>query len=120
TAGAGRVSLASMVGKLAKFAAGNESVHSRESTQDFHFLGNLAQRAGAADEVVQHVYGANTAQEVSELMAEPGLHTFHDLVCQHAWTYARSLTQKAYPLEILLLGRAGEVLGRYPQGERVL
>ena len=35
TAGAGRVTLASMVGKLAKFAAGNESVHSRESTPGF-------------------------------------------------------------------------------------
>ena len=28
--------------------------------------------------------------------------------------YAASMTQGAYPLEILLLGRAGEILGRYP------
>jgi hypothetical protein len=48
-------------------------------------------------------------------MTEAGLTTFHDLVCQTAWTYAMSLTQQAYPLEVLLLGRAGEVLGRYPQ-----
>ena len=38
TAGAGRVTLASMVGKLAKFAAANDSVHSRENSQDFAFL----------------------------------------------------------------------------------
>jgi len=108
------VSLASMVGKLAKFAAGNESVHSRESTQDFAFLGDLARRAGAEESLIQQVYGANTAQEVLELMAEAGLTAFHDLVCQAAWAYAMSLTHQAYPLEVLLLGRSGEVLGRYP------
>ena len=114
TAGVRRVTLASMIGKLAKFAAGNESAHSRESTQDFAFLGDLARRAGAEERLVQQVHGANTAQEVSELMVEAGLTTFHDLVCQTAWTYAVSLTQQAYPLEVLLLGRAGEVLGSYP------
>ncbi len=103
-----------MVGKLAKFAAGNESVHSRESTQDFHFLADLARRTGADAGLVTQVQRANTAQEVSELMTEAGLHPFHDLVCQEAWTYAMSLTHHAYPLEILLLGRAGEVLGYYP------
>jgi cobalt-precorrin-5B (C1)-methyltransferase len=113
-AGAGRVTLASMVGKLAKFAAGNDSVHSRESTQDFHFLGDLAQRAGAGEALVQQVREANTAQEVSERIAAAALHTFHDLVCQAAWTHALALTHGAYALNILLLGRAGEVLGRYP------
>jgi cobalt-precorrin-5B (C1)-methyltransferase len=114
TAGAGRVTLASMIGKLAKFAAGNESVHSRESTQDFALLGELAQRAGADEALIQRARSANTAQEVSELLSAAGLGGFHDLVCQTAWAYALSLTQGAYPLEVLLLGRAGEVLGRYP------
>jgi cobalt-precorrin-5B (C1)-methyltransferase len=117
TAGAGRVTLASMVGKLTKFAAGNESVHSRESSQDFAFLGDLARRAGAEEALVQQVHAANTAQEVLELMLEAGLVAFHDLVCQTAWTYAMSLTHRAYPLEVLLLGRTGAVLGRYPPAE---
>ena len=64
--------------------------------------------------LVEQVQGANTAQEVSELLSEAGLPTFHDLICQEAWSYAMSLTHQAYPLELLLLGRAGEVLGRYP------
>jgi cobalt-precorrin-5B (C1)-methyltransferase len=115
TAGAGRVTLASLVGKLAKFAAGHESVHSRESPQDFAFLGELARSAGAEEALVQHVLRANTAQEVLELMVEAGLTAFHELVCQRAWSYAMSLTHGAYPLEVLLLGRAGEVLGRYPE-----
>ncbi|MGE3539592.1 MAG: cobalt-precorrin-5B (C(1))-methyltransferase [Candidatus Tectimicrobiota bacterium] len=119
-AGAARVTLASMVGKLAKFAAGHDSVHSRESAQDFHFLAALAQRAGAHATLLAQVQSANTAQEVSELLAAAGVSAFHDLVCQAAWTYAMSLTQQAYPLEIVMLGRAGEVLGRYPATTHVL
>jgi cobalt-precorrin-5B (C1)-methyltransferase len=78
------------------------------------FLGELARRAGAEAALVQHVHRANTAQEVLELLTAAGLSAFPELVCQSAWTYAMSLTQGAYPLDVLLLGRAGEVLGRYP------
>jgi len=42
SAGGRRVTLASMIGKLAKFAAGNDLVHSQNSAQDFVFLGQLA------------------------------------------------------------------------------
>lgn len=118
-AGAGRVTLASMVGKLAKFAAGHESVHSRESSQDFTFLGALSRRAGAEEALVEHVHRANTAQEVADLLAAAGLTAFNDLLCQTAWTYAMLLTHGAYPLDVLFLARGGEVLGRYPQAERV-
>ena len=112
--GAQKVTLASMIGKLAKFAAGNESVHSRQSRQDFAFLGTLVRAAGAEESLGRQVESANTAQEVLELMEEMGLTAFHDLLCCTAWQYAASMTQGAYPLEILLLGRAGEILGRYP------
>jgi cobalt-precorrin-5B (C1)-methyltransferase len=111
--GAQHVTLASMIGKLAKFAAGHELVHSRESSQDFHFLGELARQAGAAEPLVQRTCDANTAQEVSELMSEAGVKTFHDLICRAAWEYAVSLMHGAYTLEVMLLGRAGEVLGSY-------
>jgi cobalt-precorrin-5B (C1)-methyltransferase len=112
-AGARHVTLASMIGKLAKFAAGHELVHSRESAQDFHFLGELARQAGAAEALVKRTCSANTAQEVSELMSEAGVQPFHDLLCRAAWEHAVSLMYGAYTLEVLLLGRAGEVLGSY-------
>jgi len=112
--GARRVTLATMIGKLAKFAAGNESVHSQQSAQDFAFLGTLAQQAGAVEPLVGQVRSANTAQAVSELLAEGGIAAFPDLLCKAAWHYATSLTQDAYALEVWLLGKAGEVLGRYP------
>ena len=113
TAGAQHVTLASMIGKLAKFAAGHELVHSRESSQDFHFLGKIARQAGAAEALVRRTCSANTAQEVSELMTEAGIKTFHDLLSRAAWEYATSLIHGAYTLEGMLLGRAGEVLGSY-------
>ena len=112
-AGARHVTLASMIGKLAKFAAGHELVHSRESSQDFQFLGELARQAGAAESLVRRTCSANTAQEVSELMAEASLKTFHDLLSRAAWEHATLLTHGAYTLEVLVMGRAGEVLGRY-------
>jgi len=111
TAGAQHVILASMIGKLAKFAAGHELVHSKHNSQDFNFLGELARRAGAAEPLVRRAGGANTAQEVSELMAEAGVQTFHDLLCRAAWEYATSLMHGAYTLEVVVLGKAGEVLG---------
>ena len=46
-------------------------------------------------------------------MTEARVKTFHDLLCRAAWEYAASLMHGAYTLEVLLLGRAGEVLGRY-------
>lgn len=113
-AGARKVTLATMIGKLAKFAAGNESVHSQQSAQDFVFLSTLAQQAGAAELLVGQVLSANTAQAVSELLSEGGIGAFPDVLCHAAWRYATSLTQDAYTLEVWLLGKAGEVLGRYP------
>jgi cobalt-precorrin-5B (C1)-methyltransferase len=112
-AGARHVTLASMIGKLAKFAAGHELVHSRESSQDFHFLGELARQAGAAEALVSRTCSANTAQEVSELMSESGVTTFHALLCRAAWHFAASLMHGAYTLDVILMGRAGEVLGSY-------
>jgi cobalt-precorrin-5B (C1)-methyltransferase len=112
-AGARHVTLASMIGKLAKFAAGHELVHSRESTQDFHFLGELARQAGATESLVRRTCNANTAQEVSALMSEAGVTTFHNLVCRAAWQFAASLMHEAYTLEVLLMDRAGQVLGSH-------
>jgi cobalt-precorrin-5B (C1)-methyltransferase len=102
-----------MIGKLAKFAAGHELVHSRESSQDFHFLGDVARQAGATEALVRRTCSANTAQEVLELMSEAGVTTFHALLCRAAWQFAASLVHGAYTLEVMLMGRGGEVLGSY-------
>ena len=95
TVGIERVSLLSMIGKLAKFAAGNESVHSTQSRQDFEFLAQLAQTVGADDALTAQVRTANTAQEVSTLVSAQNLKGFYNLLCQHAWNFAQDLIHES-------------------------
>jgi cobalt-precorrin-5B (C1)-methyltransferase len=108
------VSIVAMIGKLAKFAAGNESVHSTVSRQDFAFLGTLARDAGADDELVAQVTTANTAQEAAQLMSARRLHRFFSLLAEHAYRFAGSLVASTYSLEVLLVGTEGEIMARYP------
>jgi cobalt-precorrin-5B (C1)-methyltransferase len=112
--GVAKVSLVAMIGKLAKFAAGNESVHSTTSAQDFAFLARIAHDAGAGDDLLARIRVANTAQEVAEMIAVERLPTFFSRMCEHAWSFAHGLVGEAFSLEIVLTGVAGEVLGRYP------
>lgn len=114
TVGAQHVTLAAMIGKLSKFAAGNASVHSKKSAQDFQFFARLAQEIGAGEALRRQILNANTAQAVSELALEARLTAFHDLICREAWHFATSLTHGVYRLDVLLLGKDGEILGRYP------
>jgi cobalt-precorrin-5B (C1)-methyltransferase len=113
-AGIAKVSLVSMIGKLAKFAAGNESVHSTTSAQDFVFLARIAQESDADDDLLTRIRAANTAQEVAEMIADAGHVSFFSRLCQQAWSFAHGLTEEALTVEILLTGVASDVLGRYP------
>jgi cobalt-precorrin-5B (C1)-methyltransferase len=113
-AGAERVSLAAMIGKLAKFAAGNESVHSTASHQDFAFLADLARQAGAEKEVLERIRAANTAQEVADLLFAQGLDIFFERLAERAWQFAQRLINATFSLDVILLGRATEIWGRYP------
>lgn len=113
-AGIAKVSLVAMIGKLAKFAAGKESVHSTTSAQDFAFLARLAQDAGAGNDMAARILAANTAQEVAEMIAAEGHLSFFSRLCQQAASFARDLAGEAFALEILLTGVTSEILGRYP------
>jgi cobalt-precorrin-5B (C1)-methyltransferase len=114
--GIAKVSLVSMIGKLAKFAAGNESVHSTTSAQDFVFLARIAQECGVGDDLLTRIRTANTAQEVAEMIAAAGCLSFYSRLCQEAWTFACGLVGESLAMQILLTGVAGEILGRFPLG----
>ena len=104
-----RVSIVAMIGKLAKFAAGNESVHSSASRQDFDFLASLAARAGGG-ETLQRIAAANTAQEVAQMLADN--RAFFVILCKDAWRFGRTLLGEA-GLDIVLAGVGGEVLAAF-------
>jgi cobalt-precorrin-5B (C1)-methyltransferase len=110
--GVAKVTLAAMIGKLAKFAAGSESVHSTTSSQDFAFLAEVARSVGADAALVEPITRANTAQEVSELVSARGLQGFHAEICRRAWLFATGLVRGAFALEVCLTGQEGEILGR--------
>jgi cobalt-precorrin-5B (C1)-methyltransferase len=112
-AGVTNVTLVAMIGKLAKFAAGNESVHSTSSSQDFAFLAELACAAGADAALCQQIRGANTAQEVSALAVEHGVRDFHSAICRRAWEFAVTLVNGALAVEVYLMGQDGGILGEH-------
>jgi cobalt-precorrin-5B (C1)-methyltransferase len=113
TAGARHVTLAAMIGKLAKFAAGNESVHSRDGS-DFRFLPSW--RQPVPQRLLERIVAL--APGVSDLAPPANLVSFHTLLCQAAgglprrcsapmpWTYS--------------WWKGGEVLGQYPGGSTPL
>lgn len=114
-AGIERVTLVAMIGKLAKFAAGNESVHSTSSRQDFAFLAAVARLGGADAALIENILRANTAQEVSDLAIAAGLAGFHPEICRRAWEFAAAVLRGAMQLEVYLMGQDGEILGGYPK-----
>jgi cobalt-precorrin-5B (C1)-methyltransferase len=114
TAGVAKVTLAAMIGKLTKFAAGNSSVHSTASSQDFTFLADVARAVGADTVLVEQVAKANTAQEVSDLVSAAGLHGFFQAICELAWKFATTLLQSETALDVCLMSQDGGVLGQYP------
>lgn len=113
-AGVVQITLSGMIGKLAKFAAGNASVHSQQSEQDFEFLAGLASEAGAGEAVVQRILTANTAQEVTAIALEAGLADFHDDLCRRAHQFAQTFFDRELGLDVWLLGADGAILGRWP------
>jgi cobalt-precorrin-5B (C1)-methyltransferase len=71
-----------MVGKLSKLAAGVLMTHYTRSAVDTGLLADLTAAAGAADEVVAEVAGANTARHAYEHWAAAGLvRAAGDLLC---------------------------------------
>lgn len=110
-AGVEAVSIVAMIGKLAKFAAGNESVHSTASRQDFDFLADVARAAGLPDATCLRIVAANTAQEAAELALAAGEPRFFSHLTDRAWRFAHGLA-RVETMEIILVGRHGEVLSR--------
>ncbi len=114
-AGVRRVAVVSMIGKLAKFAAENESVHSSAGGQDFAFLAEAARQAGADEPLRRRIETANTAQEVANLVTTAGVTAFFRVLCERAWRFATRLAGPSLMVEINLIGIEGEVLARVPQ-----
>jgi cobalt-precorrin-5B (C1)-methyltransferase len=107
-----RVSLVSMIGKLAKFAAGNDSVHSTVSTQDFAYLAGIARAVGCGDETCVQIASANTAQEVSGLVEHACRDSFFSRLCTDAYEFGLGRLGPKIRFDVHLVGIDGDLLGR--------
>jgi cobalt-precorrin-5B (C1)-methyltransferase len=112
-----RVTLAGMIGKFSKLAQGHMMTHVAGNQVDPVFLSDLAREAGADDELVAAIAGANTARHVQELVLAAGLRGFFDLVVARVVEQCRAMVQggaRRAPLQVdaVLFDFDGAVLAR--------
>jgi cobalt-precorrin-5B (C1)-methyltransferase len=78
------VTLAGMVGKLAKLAQGQFQLHVAGGGVDPAMLADVARRAGADEALGERIRHANTARHAQEMALEAGLRGFFDVLCESA------------------------------------
>jgi cobalt-precorrin-5B (C1)-methyltransferase len=112
--GVGRVSLAVMIGKLSKIAAGKLQTHVAGNQVDCGFLADLARELGAEETLVAAIRQANTARHVQELVDSAGFDCFYPALCRRA---ARTCSAAAPTLHVhvLLFDFNGRLLARAEQ-----
>jgi cobalt-precorrin-5B (C1)-methyltransferase len=93
------VTLAGMVGKLAKLAQGQFQLHVAGGGVDPGLLADLAVRAGAGAALADRIRAANTARHAQEMVLEAGLRGFFDELCAAAAGRCAERTQGAVAVE---------------------
>jgi cobalt-precorrin-5B (C1)-methyltransferase len=107
-----RLTLAGGFAKLSKLAAGHRDLHSARSQVDLDRLAALAREAGADDALVAQVAAANTALHAFQLTREAGI-PLAERVAQEALRVVRELLGAApVEVEVLVVDREGEIVGR--------
>jgi cobalt-precorrin-5B (C1)-methyltransferase len=107
-----RLTVAGGVGKLAKLADGHLDLHSGRSQVDLAALAARATSGGADEALAAAVGGANTALEALRLCEAAGV-PLGDLVAAGARRTAEGVLRGAdVAVDVVVIDRAGEVVGR--------
>lgn len=110
--GVRRVTLAGMVGKLAKLAQGQFQLHVAGGGVDPVLLAELARRAGADGDLVERVRGAHTARHAQEMVLAGGVRGFFDELCAAAAERCSRRVEGAIAIETWCFDPdSGELLG---------
>lgn len=110
--GAKKVSMVGMMGKFSKVAQGVMMVHSKSAPIDFGFLAKVAEQAGAHEELVSDIKGANTASQVGDMMSESGYHQFFDLLCSSCCEEALKEVNGDLEVDTTIYTLKGDLLGK--------
>jgi cobalt-precorrin-5B (C1)-methyltransferase len=106
------VTLAGMVGKLAKLAQGQFQLHVAGGGVDPALLADIARRAGGDADLCERIRHANTARHAQEMALEAGLQRFFDLLCDGAARRCGERTDGAVSIEAWCFDPdTGELLG---------
>lgn len=106
-----RVSICGGFGKISKLANGHMDLNSRVSAIDFEQLRSLARRAGGSLLLGQRILTANTSIEALNMAHSEGIDMAGQL-CKAAMQVARKIVPHAISLEILVINRSGDIVGR--------
>lgn len=107
-----KVTLVGMMGKFSKVAQGVMMVHSKSAPVDFGFLARVAEEAGATEEQVEAVKGANTAALVGDWMMEWNYREFFELLCGYCCTEGLKEVKGGMELETVIISMKGNLLGQ--------
>lgn len=107
-----KVTLVGMAGKFSKVAQGAMLIHSKNAQVDFGFMAAVAREAGASEEQVQEIAGANTASQAVDLMTEAGNAAFFGLLCKRVCEQSLQAVNGGMIIEMVLITMKGRVLGR--------
>jgi cobalt-precorrin-5B (C1)-methyltransferase len=114
-----RLTVAGGIGKLAKLADGHLDLHSGRSQVSFAALAALVEGAGGAPELVAGVRGANTALDALQQCSAAGF-PLGDLVAAGARDTALGVLQGApVEVDVVVIDRAGTIVGRAQRGRVV-
>ncbi len=105
-----KVTLSGMMGKFSKVAQGVMMVHSKSAPVDFGFLAQMAAEAGASEELLEQIRGANTASHVGDLMES--YPPFFEKMCEYCCRSGLKEVQGGMTIETILITMKGSLLGR--------
>jgi cobalt-precorrin-5B (C1)-methyltransferase len=110
--GVPRATVAAMIGKLSKIAAGRMQTHVAGNQVDFAFLAQLAAELAAPAELVEAVRAANTARHVQELIEAAGFPRFYERLCELAAAQCAAAAGGRVEVGAVLFDFDGRILAR--------
>ena len=106
-----RVTVAAMIGKMTKIAAGYMQTHADSAPQSLEGLIAIARETGANEGVAVELAAAGTAREVGEIITRAGLTDVFGRLCAEAHAACAARLGPKTGLRVLLCGFEGELWG---------
>lgn len=112
-AGIKKIIIVAMIGKMSKIASGARQTHARKSTLKMDVLARLAEKIGAAKEVMDEIKVARTARHVHEIMPGGLVPRFARELCAEAAGHCLKVVEGTVSIECILVDFDGRELGRF-------